>query len=350
MRQNVTPGGNHLAWARRTPYVEISTGAAHTSSGHGTMAGVRRTRNWILATAVVGVLGGAGLVGVDMMRNNSGGGAAQPLAGTFSGTSAAPVPVQVPAQPAPATATPSPVDDRAKRVKALDAALKKYAATVPEFSVAVLDRDTGQRYSFRGTAKYETASVVKVQVLACLLLTAQDARRDLTATELSLAKRMIRLSDNDATTSLFSRLGRAAGVGACNKRLGLTETRVSGSWGLTRTTVNDQVRLLSELVDTRGPLDAGSRKLAYSLMSTVDESQDWGVPAAARSGEKFTVKNGWLARSTENYRWIINSVGRITGPDTDVSIAVLSHDNATMSSGIAVVQKVAKLTRQHLKY
>jgi Beta-lactamase enzyme family len=318
------------------------------------MAGVRRTRNWILAIAAVGVLGGAGLVGVDMMRDDSGGGA-PPLAGTFSGNSsqAAPVPVQAtPTKAAPTGPSPAQLAARehAQRVKALDAALKKYAATVPEFSVAVLDRDTGRRYSFRGTEKYETASVVKVQVLACLLLTAQDARRDLTATELSLAKRMIRLSDNDATTSLFSRLGRASGLGACNKRLGLTQTRVSGSWGLTRTTVNDQVRLLSELVDPAGPLDAGSRRLAYTLMSTVDESQDWGVPAAARAGEKFTVKNGWLARSTENYRWIVNSVGRITGSGTDVSIAVLSHDNATMSSGITVVQKVATLTRRHLKY
>lgn len=42
---------------------------------------------------------------------------------------------------------------------------------------------------------------------------------------------------------------------------------------------------------------------------------------------------------------IISSVGRITGPGTGVSIAVPSHDNGTRS-----VQKVAKLTRQHLKY
>ncbi|MDY7089211.1 MAG: serine hydrolase [Actinomycetota bacterium] len=307
---------------------------------------MRRTRNWIVAIAVAGVLGGAGLVGLGMMRDDSEG---RPV-GTFSDAANTTNRTQVPRVRAQAAPIPTQAAERAKRVKALDAALKKYATTAPEFSVAVLDRRTGQRYSYRGREKYETASVVKVQVLACLLLKAQDAGRDLTTTELSLAKRMIRLSDNDATTSLFAKLGRASGLSACNKRLGLTETKVNSAWGLTRTTVNDQVKLLSELVDTSGPLDAGSRKLAYTLMSTVDDSQDWGVPAAARGTEKFTVKNGWLARSTENYRWIINSVGRITGPGTDISIAVLSHDNATMSSGIASVQKVAKLTRQHLKY
>ncbi|MEU4241350.1 serine hydrolase [Actinoplanes sp. NPDC026619] len=277
------------------------------------------------------------------MNNDANGGTS--LAGAF---------LDSPAKASPTPTGPTPEElaaqERAKQAKALDAALKKYAATVPEFSVAVLDRKTGQTYSYRGTEKYETASVVKVQVLACLLLTAQDKQRDLSSTELALAKRMIRLSDNDATTSLFTRLGKQTAIAKCNNRLGLTQTTVNSAWGLTRTTVDDQVKLLGELVDTKGPLDADSRKLAETLMSTVDAAQDWGVPAAATTGEKFTVKNGWLPRSTEGNRWIINTVGRITGDDTDVSIAVLSHNHASMSGGIAVVEKVAKMTRQYLKY
>ena len=303
--------------------------------------------------AAVGVLGGAGLVGLGMKAGKQGS-VVLPLANTFQTASnqttstadvtPAPTPTSVP------SAAELTAQQRATRVKALDAALKKYAATVPEFSVAVLDKKTGQRYSFRGTKTYETASVVKVQVLGCLLLTAQDKHRHLNSTELALAKRMIRLSDNDATTSLFTRLGKASAVQSCDRRLGLTETKVSSSWGLTRTTVDDQVKLLSQLVATKSPLDEYSRELAYSLMSTVNEAQDWGVPAAATDDEHFTVKNGWLPRSTENNRWIINSVGRITGDDTDVSIAVLSHNHGSMSGGITVVEKVAKMTRQYLKY
>lgn len=305
------------------------------------MQRVRGTRNWILAAAAVGILGGAGLVGLGMKHDGAGG--VLPLVGFQNSASDTPTPTGPTKQELAAR-------QRATEVTALNAALKKYAATVPEFSVAVLDKKTGQQYSYRGTETYETASVVKVQVLACLLLTAQDKHRDLTSTELALAKRMIRLSDNDATTSLFARLGKNTAVQACDKRLGLTETRVNSAWGLTRTTVDDQVKLLAQLVSATSPLDAGSRQLAFSLMSTVDPGQDWGVPAAARPGEKFTVKNGWLPRSTEGNRWIINSVGRITGDTTDVSIAVLSHNNASMPGGIAVVQKVAKMTRQYLKY
>jgi beta-lactamase class A len=270
-----------------------------------------------------------------------------PMASTFNNPSKRPSVYPSPTGPSPEELRKQ---ERAKRVKALDTALKKYAATAPEFSVAVLDRRTGERYSFRGSEKYETASVVKVQVLACLLLAAQDDERDLSSTELSLAKRMIRLSDNDATTSLFSRLGRSSGISSCNGRLGLTQTRVSNSWGLTRTTANDQVKLLSQLVNRKGPLDADSRKLAFTLMNKVAADQDWGVPVVGKPGEKTTVKNGWLPRSTEGGRWIINTVGRVTGGDTDVSIAVLSHGNASMSSGIKVVEKAAKLTRQYLTY
>ena len=304
-----------------------------------------------MTVAAVGILGGAGLVGLGIRGDKSD--ATVPLAGTFGGgTQATADQVTAAAKPAPTGPTPAQLAAaaRVKQVKALDAALKKYDASVPEFSVAVLDKKTGLRYSYRGTETYETASVVKVQVLACLLLTAQKGDRDLTSSEASLAKLMIQHSDNDATTSLFGRLGRASGVQSCDNKLGLTQTKVNSSWGLTRTTVNDQVKLLSQLVSTKSPLDAESRKYAFGLMSTVAEDQDWGVPSVGKAGETTTVKNGWLARSADGNLWIINTVGRVTDGDTDVSIAVLSHNNASMPGGIAVVQKVAKLTRQYLKY
>ncbi|KHD78298.1 hypothetical protein MB27_05505 [Actinoplanes utahensis] len=293
--------------------------------------------------AAVGILGGSVLVAKGML-----GGPSDVSGGTLTGS----FQDARPASPSPAGPSPEELAaiERAKRVAALDAALKKYAAGRPEFSVAVHDRTTGQTYAYRGAEKYETASVVKVQVLACLLLTAQDAGRKLTTNEKSLADKMIRYSDNAATTSLYGKVGRINGLTACNKRLGLTQTKVSSSWGLTRTTVADQVRLLTQLVSDGGGLTAASRAYAHQLMSTVAPDQDWGVPAAAKDGEDATVKNGWLQRSTENNLWIINSVGRITGDGTDVSIAVLTHANKTMDGGIGHVEKVAALTRTHLKY
>ncbi|MFI7547617.1 serine hydrolase [Actinoplanes sp. NPDC049599] len=309
---------------------------------------MRRTQLWIFAVAAVVIVGGASLIGLGMRDDSGGaGGGLLPQSLTFGDDP------QPSASPTPTGPTPEELaaKERAKRVKALDAALKKYAATAPEFSVAVLDKKTGQRYSYRGSKKYDTASIVKVQVLACALLKAQDAGRGLSATELSLAKPMIRLSDNNATTALFTRLGKAPAVGKCNRRLGLKETTVNNAWGLTRTTVNDQVKLLSELVDSKGPLKAAARKQVFTLMNTVDATQDWGVPAVAKAGETTTVKNGWDTRSADGGLWAVNTVGRVTSDDdVDVSVAVLSHNNQSMDGGITLVQKVAMLTRQHLKY
>jgi beta-lactamase class A len=305
--------------------------------------------------AVVVVLGGGGLMVKSLVGRQDAAAAyfVDPAGSAASSTlTAPPAPAASATSASPAGPSREEVTKvaRAKRVKALNAALRKYAATVPEFSVAVLDRKTGQLYSFRGDERYRTASVVKVQVLACLLLTVQDQGRKLTADEDAKAKNMIRNSNNEATTALFGSLGRQSGIQKCDKRLGLTDTVVNSAWGLTQTTVEDQVRLLGQLVSGKSPISAKGRAYAHTLMSTVNSEQRWGVPAVAQAGEDYTVKNGWLARPGTSDLWIVNSVGRITGDDVDVSIAVLSHGHQTQQAGETVIEKAVKLTRTHLKY
>ncbi|WP_255657389.1 serine hydrolase [Actinoplanes sp. L3-i22] len=307
---------------------------------------MQRYRVGILAGAAVVVLGGGGLIYTGLSDGGSDGGGVLPSALNIgdSKPSASPTPTG----PSPAELAKAA---QVKRASQLTAALKKLTATSPEFSVAVLNKKTGETFAYRGDEHYDTASIVKAQILACMLLKDQDAGRDPSTGEMTLAKPMIQLSDNNATTSLFTRIGGKTAVGKCNKRLGLSDTVVNTSWGLTRTTVDDQVKLLSEFVDTKGPLDTDSRKAAFKLMNTVNAAQDWGVPAIAKTGETFTVKNGWDTRSADGGLWAINTIGRVTdGDDVDVSVAVLSHNNKSMPAGIALVEKVAKLTRQYLKY
>ncbi|MEU4244748.1 serine hydrolase [Actinoplanes sp. NPDC026619] len=248
-----------------------------------------------------------------------------------------------------ASATTAAAADWSAKAKKLNAALAKVPGA---YSVAVLDKKTGQKYAYRGTVSYDTASIAKAQILACMLLHDQAAGHGPTSGEMALAKPMIRLSDNNAATSLFQHVGGRSGVGACNRKLGLTHTVVNSAWGLTRTTANDQTRLLSEFVDAAGPLSSASRKTIFDLTSTVSSAQRWGVPSVAKSGETATVKNGWDTRSADGGLWAINTIGRVTGRggEVNVSIAVLSHDNRSMSSGVTLVQKVAKLTRQYLGF
>jgi hypothetical protein len=309
---------------------------------------VRRNRIAIFAVAAAVILGGGGLIALGLGEDDG----ATSLSPSSLIRGDSPKSPELPPSPSPAGPSPEELAKakRAKQVKALDAALKKLDASSPEFSVAVLDHKTGDRYAYRGTEKYDTASIVKAQILACMLLKDQDAGREPTSGEMALAKPMIRLSDNNAATSLFQRVGGRSGVTKCNKRLGLTQTVVNSSWGLTRTTADDQIKLLAELVDQKGPLDADSRKTAFTLMSTVNSAQDWGVPSIAKTGETAIVKNGWDTRSADGGLWAVNTIGRVTSDDVDVSVAVLSHDNRSMESGITLVQKVAKLTRQYLQY
>ena len=119
--------------------------------------------------------------------------------------------------------------------QALTSALRKRSSRI-EFAVAATDHVTGATYAFHASEAFETASVVKVDILAALLLRAQDAGRGLTAAERSLAGDMIRYSDNDAASALWWTIGGAAGLARANKRLGLTETPSRTAGGVSPTT------------------------------------------------------------------------------------------------------------------
>jgi beta-lactamase class A len=208
-------------------------------------------------------------------------------------------------------------------------------------SVAVLDLGTGASAEYGG-GTFETASIVKVDILAALLLQAQDAGRHLTAQEKAYATAMIENSDNDAASALWRAVGGADGLDAANRRLGLTATAGGDGplWGLTRTTAADQLTLLRQVFGEDSALSAASRTYVRQLMEHIAEDQDWGVSAAA-DGSAWALKNGWLRRSTTG-RWIVNSIGRVTVGGDDVLVAVVSHGNATEEAGIALVEAAAR--------
>ncbi len=216
-------------------------------------------------------------------------------------------------------------------------------------TAAVLSLDGGSRKPLlngKDTA-YDTASVVKVDVLATLLLQAQDAGRHLTAQERALAEPMIRNSDNAATNTLWREIGGAPALEAANKRLGLTATQggPGAKWGLTRTTASDQIRLLLSVFDgaatahPASPLNKDSRTYIQTLMTRVADDQAWGVSAVSGSG--YALKNGWLQRTATGL-WDVNSVGRVTVDGHRYLVAVLSDGSGSMSEGISVVERAAR--------
>ncbi|MGW0662832.1 hypothetical protein [Streptodolium elevatio] len=70
-----------------------------------------------------------------------------------------------------------------------------------------------------GERAYVSAGIAKVDILAALLLQAQQEDRALTADEKTSASAMIRQSDNDAAFALWRALGGAPALEAANARL-----------------------------------------------------------------------------------------------------------------------------------
>jgi beta-lactamase class A len=289
-------------------------------------------------------------------------------AGSWSDPSQTNSPSDQPSEPAPADPTlpadPQPTGvaapgDANAAVAAPGDANAAVAASVQTYlksqgdqsAVAVLDATTGAQLAVNADAGFHTASIVKVDILATLLLKRQAAQ-GLSANEQSLAFDMITKSDNAAATSLWNEIGGASGLAAANRTLGLTETTPGSgaSWGYTTTTANDQLRLLQALTSASGPLDATSRGYVLNLMSQVENDQDWGMPAAASAqATGVYVKNGWMDDATDDGLWVNNSVGRIVEPGHDWLVVVLTSGNTSESSGINVVEHAATLAVDGLR-
>ncbi|WP_338682944.1 serine hydrolase [Streptomyces acidiscabies] len=208
-------------------------------------------------------------------------------------------------------------------------------------SVGVLDLASGDSAVY-GEAAFDTASIVKVDILAALLLQAQDAGRKLTAQEKSYAALMIENSDNDSASALWNTIGQAEGLDAANDRFGMTGTEggEGALWGLTQTTAADQLALLQQVFGESSKLSDASREYVRGLMAQVEADQAWGVSAAAQ-GAGWALKNGWLARSTTGL-WDVNSIGRVSAGGGGYLVAVLSDGSVSMAAGVSLVEEVAR--------
>jgi hypothetical protein len=210
-------------------------------------------------------------------------------------------------------------------------------------AVGVTDLSTGVTASYHPRELFHTASIVKADILATALLQAQRQHAGLSPAEQQLATAMIEESDNDAASALWNTIGAAPGLAAADRVLGLryTEPGPGGLWGLTATTVTDQLRLLAALTSRHSPLTAAARHYELTLMRSVADGQNWGVTAAADPGTRPGVKNGWLPDGPSGL-WVINSIGVLRHDGQRLLVAVLSSGQPTQAAGISQVQAAAR--------
>ena len=230
----------------------------------------------------------------------------------------------------------------------LSADIRTYLSGRPSTaSVRVRDLITGHEYGYRSTAHYDSASVVKVAIMAAVLRRQEKQDRYLTDRENRLLHRMIQRSSNKAASALWRSLGKGPAMARFFETAGMRHTTPGHGryWGLTQVTAADEVVLLGHLARPSKLLTRAGRIYARGLMATVKKSQRWGVSAGpTAAGARVELKNGWLSRA--RHGWRIHSIGHIKGEGRDYLIAVLSMDNPTKAGGISTVEGVSSIVWQ----
>lgn len=223
------------------------------------------------------------------------------------------------------------------------ASIEAWRALAPgaRFTAAVHDHRTGCEYHLEPQLELTTASVIKPQILAAVLLQAQDHGRSIAADDSARIELMIRYSHNHPPTSeLYAAAGGAAGMEATDARFGLTDTQHSARYGATRSTAEDRTRLVEQLLVGGGPLDDESTTTAWAWMSTVGDAQTWGVSAGLPVGHEFALKNGFYPMA--GHGWRLGTTGAVVDPAGGTyALTILTDRNPDEVSGIVLVEAIA---------
>ena len=227
------------------------------------------------------------------------------------------------------------------------AALDAYAASRNgDVGLAVFSA-TGSLHEYHSNVLIRTASIIKVGILAALIDKAAREHRVLTAAEKNLADKMIRISDNNAATSLWNEVG-GKNVVSFLRSIGMSSTKPDptspGAWGYTLTTAHDFAVLAAALFNHR---IATPELCDYelSLMTQIASYEAWGIKPPLPPGTGVAFKNGWYPEN--GAVWRVNSVG-IVSADHPYMLAVLTRYNVNLGEnyGIDTIQHLSFLAYQ----
>jgi hypothetical protein len=221
-------------------------------------------------------------------------------------------------------------------------------ARTGDITAALYDLQTGQTYVYRPGVSEQTASIIKVTILATLLYQSQLSGTPLTASEQYLASGMIEASDDGDAQELWDEVGGAPAIASFDSLAGLTDTQpnTEGYWGETMTTSTDQLRILEHLVLANSVLDDASRAYELSLMENVVPYDYWGVSTSVPAGVIVALKNGWVPIVYGN--WQINSIGEVSGKGRSYLLAILTNENPTEQYGIDTTGGMSSLIWQEM--
>lgn len=220
---------------------------------------------------------------------------------------------------------------------------------VSKYQIAVYDLETGCQYTQSDTGRsFPTASTVKLAIAVAIFedvsagkYSYSSVRRDLTA--------MITVSDNLAATRLYRKAGRTSAITRVASHYGMTGTRPGRSWGVTKTTALDQVRLVNRALAKDNPrISSRNRKRLLSLMRNVRSDQHWGAGGGLPAGWTSAVKNGWYPTVPGDEppvrRWRLNTVGVVYNASGQPQWIMAGYSNTwkTQGQGIRAWNSVSR--------
>jgi hypothetical protein len=173
---------------------------------------------------------------------------------------------------------------------AIDSAVSYGHSRGERVAVAVYDRWTNQGW-LGGDANsyYASASLVKVFIAARLIMTGQ-----MHGSIATTASRMIRLSDDDAATSLYGRVGgdQLYKWVTATFHIPVAPPPDAGFWGETRITAGGMLSFYKQIAAISGGSWLTTTMGQYSCTAADGFPQCFGIPAASATHPR--IKQGWM--------------------------------------------------------
>jgi hypothetical protein len=197
---------------------------------------------------------------------------------------------------------------------------------------AVID-DDGRLAGFEVHRHFHSASVVKSMLLVAYLQLLERQGRSLDGESRGLLYPMIHSSDNGAASAVLAIVGDGGLQSVARQAHMVDYVSGGGRWGFTEVSAADLARFFyhqDALIPRR--FDGYARW----LLSTIEPSESWGIPAVARPEFAVFFKGGWLPE----VEGLVNQAGRLERPGILFALTVLTTHDPSMAYGEQTIEGV----------
>jgi hypothetical protein len=193
--------------------------------------------------------------------------------------------------------------------------------------------DQGRLFGVNVHSRFHSASVVKSMLLVAYLRMLSYQHRSLDGESQGLLYPMIHSSDNASASAVLGIVGEQA-LEQVARDAGMQDYQSGGAtWGFTEVSAADLARFFYRQDDLIPRQFDG---YARWLLSNIEPSESWGIPAVARPEFQVFFKGGWLPE----VEGLVNQVGRLERPRITFSLAVLTTHDPSMAYGEETIEGV----------